>query len=119
MRSQQLGIFGSVIAPEVDVRILEVSHEDLTGKDMSNHQWSKDTSIQNESRQVRGCAPQRAHFHLDDDRYVQWSLIIDNHSCDGCSTPSFSWQDSMRSKSGHENELGADNPKRCSTANEL
>ena len=32
MRSQQLGIFGTVIAPEVDVRILEASHGDLTGK---------------------------------------------------------------------------------------
>jgi len=33
MRSQQLGIFGSVIAPEVDVRILEVSHDgDPRGK---------------------------------------------------------------------------------------
>jgi len=57
---------------------METSRE----KDMSKH-WSKDTSIQNESRQVRGCAPQRAHFHLDDDRYVQWA-DIDSHSCDGC-----------------------------------
>ena len=32
MHSQQLGIFGSIIAPEVDIRILEVSHGDLTEK---------------------------------------------------------------------------------------